>query len=554
MNFQLEEISNWQLDYDNSKVELPSLQRSFVWKANQIESLWDSILRGFPLGSFLLCKKDDGGFWLLDGQQRATSIAIGHYDPWVEVSEKDKFWSLKSTPILWIDLEPIEKTDTQKYVLRVVTQSHPWGYQRQKNNKVLSIADRRKALQNFHEIEANRGKKYTEFELTNAYPYDANLPVPFSFLVKSIQKFPNDWREKLIKLCEKYLPINHIKTKGYITSEGSYIERLEDAINENEFKNYLYDPIRNTKSFEIPGLVVKSNVLEADEDDIGDDATLFVRFNSGGTRIGGEELIYSIYKSSFPDTKNLVESIGINFMTPSLVISLVARLAWAEVQDVYPYPFSVNEFRKRIKIDKFRNKLKEYIGDETKSEAKTIFDQSLKILGSKAFNIPPVLVKNIVKGSPDLFLMLLRWVRLNPNIASPYQCKRIIATITALAWWGKNNKRYVRESWDLLSKKDFWSFEHISKPFYEKKDFLIHPFISPCLLRKYLMAEVADSNVKWNNLYPAPDHPIVEFYKIHMDEKDMYEQKNENIKACWDNFMNELFRGKSLVFLPKGST
>ena len=33
---------------------LPSLQRGAVWRPNQIELLWDSILRGFPIGSLVV--------------------------------------------------------------------------------------------------------------------------------------------------------------------------------------------------------------------------------------------------------------------------------------------------------------------------------------------------------------------------------------------------------------------------------------------------------------------------------------------------------------------
>ncbi|MEJ7829692.1 MAG: DUF262 domain-containing protein [Segetibacter sp.] len=79
----LEEIANWQLDAQNSKVGLPALLRGYVWKPKQVEALWDSLLRGFPVGSFLVSengpnqeKKD-----LLDGQQRATAIAMGFYNP-----------------------------------------------------------------------------------------------------------------------------------------------------------------------------------------------------------------------------------------------------------------------------------------------------------------------------------------------------------------------------------------------------------------------------------------------------------------------------------------
>ena len=50
--FTLEEIAKWELNPEHSGVELPSIQRGFVWKPKQIEDLWDSILRGYPIGSF----------------------------------------------------------------------------------------------------------------------------------------------------------------------------------------------------------------------------------------------------------------------------------------------------------------------------------------------------------------------------------------------------------------------------------------------------------------------------------------------------------------------
>jgi hypothetical protein len=88
---------------------LPAIQREFVWKPTQIVSLFDSLLRGYPIGSFLFWqvtpekRKDfqfyeflrdyherdathnpkanptgDGGITaVLDGQQRLTSIYIG---------------------------------------------------------------------------------------------------------------------------------------------------------------------------------------------------------------------------------------------------------------------------------------------------------------------------------------------------------------------------------------------------------------------------------------------------------------------------------------------
>ena len=71
----LETISRWaSID---SKVRIPAFQRGLVWKPRQVELLWDSILRGFPIGSFVLSEEADG-YYLMDGQQRFNAIALGY--------------------------------------------------------------------------------------------------------------------------------------------------------------------------------------------------------------------------------------------------------------------------------------------------------------------------------------------------------------------------------------------------------------------------------------------------------------------------------------------
>ena len=60
----------------NSEIELPPIQRGFVWSPKKIEDIWDSMLRGFPIGSFI-CKKNGKKIEILDGQQRLTSILLG---------------------------------------------------------------------------------------------------------------------------------------------------------------------------------------------------------------------------------------------------------------------------------------------------------------------------------------------------------------------------------------------------------------------------------------------------------------------------------------------
>lgn len=95
----------------NSEYVLPAIQREFVWKTEQIRRLFDSLMRGYPIGAFLFWKVEpaqtdqftfygfitdyherhhphaavkkvpsgQGTTAILDGQQRLTALNIGLY-------------------------------------------------------------------------------------------------------------------------------------------------------------------------------------------------------------------------------------------------------------------------------------------------------------------------------------------------------------------------------------------------------------------------------------------------------------------------------------------
>lgn len=89
-SYTLKEISQWQKEVSNdeeTKITLPSLQRGFVWKPEQIEALWDSVFRGYPIGAIMMSVDKEKNRFLLDGQQRSTSIALGHFNPFNENSD-----------------------------------------------------------------------------------------------------------------------------------------------------------------------------------------------------------------------------------------------------------------------------------------------------------------------------------------------------------------------------------------------------------------------------------------------------------------------------------
>ncbi len=107
----------------NSQYVLPAIQREFVWNTDQITTLFDSLMRGYPIGAFLFWKVEpeqaaeftfydfitsyheknhpyaptkqipsgQGATAILDGQQRLTALNIGLYGSHAE-RQPGKWW------------------------------------------------------------------------------------------------------------------------------------------------------------------------------------------------------------------------------------------------------------------------------------------------------------------------------------------------------------------------------------------------------------------------------------------------------------------------------
>jgi len=79
-------------DVRSGRIRIPSFQRGFKWEAGDVVKLFDSIVRGYPIGNLLLWRRPaprqslrvgpvevdadatDAALWVVDGQQRITSL------------------------------------------------------------------------------------------------------------------------------------------------------------------------------------------------------------------------------------------------------------------------------------------------------------------------------------------------------------------------------------------------------------------------------------------------------------------------------------------------
>ena len=502
-------IAAWQFErYDDPKdffkivAALPPIQRGQVWKAKQIEEFWDSLVRGFPVGSFLTTRirndnkqsKRDLAYgsnsrsnhFLLDGQQRANAIALGHFNPWREEEEE------KENPpaILWVDLEVPDATDGREYLFRVLTRAHPWGYPKEgKEANRLTLGQRRDAFSAYSACQPDlENKSVYDIPLRYFWPWESLAPIPVPFLIQAIDEcganadaVRENLRRRLANLPFWNSANNRQGEKLQAAVETKLGTDPADYCRFNALINRMAATVHGTKeSFPIPVLVLSKNTVEGEEEDAEEEdaasqkppalETLFIRVNKNGTEIGSEELIYSILKSIWPDAYKAVERINCRFVTPARLVVLVARLILArdeygkENSESQPPTLKVARFRRfmRDKKDGKANeaKLKEFI--ENCFEGSRVFRIAEGLLtgcyDKEGYTLPSVLVSDIAQRSPDVFFLLLVWIdRMLEDGVDPIEAMRddhrhrqVLGTLTAISWFAKDQAKCVRILWQEL--------------------------------------------------------------------------------------------------------
>lgn len=559
--YTIDDIANWQKEISNNnshntcKITLPSLQRGFIWKSYQIENLWDSILRGYPIGALLMNKVDDYNKELLDGQQRSTSISIGYLNPFKIDSNTQLLNIKKNIPAVWIDLKPVkDSVYGMKFGVRVLTRSHPWGYQLRDNTKPLSTSDREKALVFFREKSNDETKSFSELDQAIINPWDAHLPIPLFILLKSNLSSFEEWSKDIEVFISHHLQA--IKTKhseGYVDYKG-----IEDNL------KVVYKAIVRATKILIPEIVVHQEALEEKEEHVNedsDDATLFVRLNSEGTRISGEELIYSLLKSKFPKAKELVEKIDVKYIAPSRIVNLFARLSLMEVNNYDRYQKNMNliGFRRSFSNQEFKDTLLTFI-----EEAEVLFNRAVDII---FFNkdLPKVYVKHQINKSIDLVFVLLVYLHKNIKL-SESEKYAIHKDFHAIALFNEDAKKTAQKFFDVLNRNEFKNWTACVKQLREEQANLVLSLIdvkhfkdtSNLILKNY----INDRNNNFTNhdyvkgIFRANKNSLQFLFKNNIKKEEETPEQFENrimdeATHCWIIFSNNIYWDKTFLILAQ---
>lgn len=320
-DWTLKEISEWT--HEGSIVSIPAIQRGLVWKPQQVELLWDSILRQFPIGSFTLSasrEKKESSYSLLDGQQRWNAISLGYGSVFEDYSS--------ARSILWFDLKPEDIWDlnktTRKFFVRATTKAHPWGYEANDECSRFSTAQKREALKQLCFEGEDICKK--DIILSETYPIKAGLPLPLFWFLEAGENSNGD-RNKFIRI---------IKDKIEENKNNHYFRLKEDIIPDDILFEKYQSVFEAVAQYRVPTIYLEQRIIdnESESDTTVDNGTLtdieilFARIGTGGTQITQNELIYSAIKAYWPsDIKEENDNLADKYMPSFSLISLAFRLA-----------------------------------------------------------------------------------------------------------------------------------------------------------------------------------------------------------------------------------
>lgn len=462
-------------------LKLPPIQRGFVWKPKQIVDLWDSLLRGMPIGSMMVTKLVGTGcdiktkiteeikneaIGLLDGQQRTLAMLIGW--PFPDPNQH----------CLWIDLAE-EGYKGAPFNIRLTTSAQPFGFDHISHSK-LSKYERKRARERYDE----KHKKYLtkpdyelfdlskEDESEQPRPWKADGKINFFVRIKDLwQAFRKNNNSESAFLDE---------VKSMIKSTRDFSESLADDQLSNLYKAFV-----RMESLEVPLILIPEHISISKPEISSNDATdplvlLFERIGRNGASLSAEDLLFSMIKRQWPGAQDLVNNIHNKtevkaFMSATDYVMTAFRLAVAQYNDCEdkhriadtPRP-NPGDFHRHLgnllgkeeekEEEKEKRPLRNYLKEDNPlfRAFKELFEtlSYRKNVGQEQdIGLPSLMMPHLPRG---LIQVLLRWVMLNLSDEQVIKDNRQ-AIISFTLFWNLNiwhEDKASKEAFEIIIKED----------------------------------------------------------------------------------------------------
>ncbi|HZM01614.1 MAG TPA: DUF262 domain-containing protein [Candidatus Saccharimonadales bacterium] len=467
----LKEIASWtqgvcQEVKTKIRASIPALQRGLVWSPQQNELLWDSVLRGFPIGAVVVTKWSDKlkksdevaddsiKYHLLDGQQRCNAIALGFSDPFAAKESND---GKKAECILWLDLNlkppKPDRNSTRGFWVRATTTAHPWGYRRDDSATPLTAGAIREALIPLG-LDAT-SPDYQRPSPMKLWPCKAaaDIPVPLSWLL-------------LLPLDDETVFWNLLGQRAAEAATFKWTESVHEfCMNSQtaESKSRIFKGIKRADAARLIALEAPEELLDVSEQEktsgsereaVSNIEQLFQRLNGQGTKLDGEELAYSMIKAHWPELETEINKASDCRMPPARMVSLGVRAALAitpigkDVKQTLPGPPTVSALRAMARSEeKSEEEKKEIIQKFIIQDLRCACDlvgHWLKYdLETNQSGLLPVHITSIAMSSREVYLLLLYFAKRMEGKDEPEGWRKTMQALATLIHWFAPEKAKV---------------------------------------------------------------------------------------------------------------
>ena len=261
-------------DINSRKMYLPAIQRKYVWSDLQIVRLMDSIMRGYPIGTFLLWKVK---------KKIVNEKEYSMYEFIKDYHERDLFNNPPAP-------QPFTYNSDDEYIWSLLD-----GQQRLTSIYIsLQGSIRRKLPNKRWKNDDAFPQKELYFNLHSNYTEDDDISYEFDFLTEAEAESNKDG-----KLWYRVKDILKYKQEGLITSlilpKGLATDTLATSNISLLHRRFVTEEI--------------INYFEVEADSIDNVLDIFVRVNSGGTVLSKSDLLFSTIVSHWDKARDEIDKL-----------------------------------------------------------------------------------------------------------------------------------------------------------------------------------------------------------------------------------------------------
>jgi hypothetical protein len=290
-------------EIDHNKVFLPALQRKFVWSKQQIQLLFDSLMRNYPIGTFL--------FWKL---HRKTAESYVFYEFLKEYDERSPYNRRKTGVFTHEEITGVldgQQRLSSMYIGLMGTHAERARYKRATSDAAYEKMSLHLNLLSLPYMISDQGKiEITEdrnFEFRFLPPETAHAQASRSEIVE------NDGEscvEREVTVC--WLKVGDVLSwEDDLDTDQLITEIVKSCAHDRQRR-----AVQDQKRFIVKALntlhdrICKSelvNYFETAKDDLEDILKIFTRVNSGGTILSKTDLLFSTIVATWDDGREQIE-------------------------------------------------------------------------------------------------------------------------------------------------------------------------------------------------------------------------------------------------------